>query len=323
MFDGLDADGKPTHLAADHAPTMRELMTHTAGLSYGFDPARSARQALPATREVWQSGSLAEMVARKVASLPLAYQPGAKWLYSLSMDIQGAIIERLTRPVAAASSCSTRIFEPLGMVDTAFHTPPEKRRGCATLYRWQQEPRPGPARQSADARLRHAAGPGLGGGGLVSTVADYARFAQMLLNGGELAGARIVSARGAEAADRPTTCPTGCWPAASASATSRSAPASATASTARCSPIRPGRHPGRRGDLPVGRRGRHLVLGRPGQRPALRRHDPAALRDRAAAAGDDPDADGGRDPGLKVTARTSDPRPRRRSPAVRGRACRR
>ena len=133
VFDGLDENGAAKTVPAEHAPTMRELMTHTAGLSYGFNP-QDPLDKLYQARQVWQSASLAEF-ADKVASLPLAYQPGSKWVYSLSMDVQGAIIEKLSGQTVP-EFMRTRIFEPLGMVDTAFHTPPEKRPRLATLYRW-------------------------------------------------------------------------------------------------------------------------------------------------------------------------------------------
>src|SRR5271168_2105276 len=192
VFDGLDEKGEAKTVAAEHAPTMRELMTHTAGLSYGFnqqDPLDKLYQA----KQVWQSASLA-VFADKVASLPLAYQPGSKWLYSLSMDVQGAIIEKLSGQ-SLPEFMRTRIFEPLGMVDTAFHTPPGKAARRATLYRWsprQQKLVEAPNILGADYEAPPALA--IGGGGLVSTVSDYARFAQMLLNGGELEGQRIVSA---------------------------------------------------------------------------------------------------------------------------------
>jgi CubicO group peptidase (beta-lactamase class C family) len=192
VFDGVDESGAARTVAAGHAPTMRELMTHTAGLSYGFDPQNSLDKLYQA-KQVWQSASLAQF-ADKVASLPLAYQPGSKWLYSLSMDVQGAIIEQLSGQ-SLPEFMRTRVFEPLGMADTAFHTPPDKRARRATLYRWsprQQKLIEAPNILGADYEAPPALA--IGGGGLVSTAADYARFAQMLLNGGELDGRRIVSA---------------------------------------------------------------------------------------------------------------------------------
>ncbi|HZZ89056.1 MAG TPA: serine hydrolase domain-containing protein [Caulobacteraceae bacterium] len=189
VFDGLDDAGNPKTIEPDHAPTMRELMTHTAGLSYGFNPAEPLDKLYQA-KQVWQSASLAEF-AEKVASLPLAYQPGTKWLYSLSMDVQGAIVEKLSG-LTLPEFMRTRIFEPLGMVDTAFHTPPEKAARRATLYRWS--PRQQKLVEAPNILgTEHETPPAVanGGGGLVSTVSDYARFAQMLLNGGELNGRRI------------------------------------------------------------------------------------------------------------------------------------
>jgi CubicO group peptidase (beta-lactamase class C family) len=192
VFDGLDDSGKPKTTSPDHAPTMRELMTHTAGLSYGFNP-EDPLDKLYQAKHVWQSDSLAEF-AEKVASLPLAYQPGTKWLYSMSMDVQGAIVEKLSG-LTLPEFMRTRIFEPLGMVDTAFHTPPEKAARRATLYRWS--PRRKLLLEAPNILgTEHERPPKVanGGGGLVSTVIDYARFAQMLLNGGKLDGRRICGA---------------------------------------------------------------------------------------------------------------------------------
>ena len=189
VFAGLDAKGGPRTEAPDHAPTMAELMTHTAGLSYGFNPDDPVDKLYQAAH-VWRSGSLAEMSA-KVAGLPLAYQPGSKWLYSLSMDIQGAVIERLTGQ-SLPDFMQEHLFGPLGMVDTAFHLPPQKRPRLATGYRQTSS---GLAVEKP-MLFDHEAPPALasGGGGLISTAMDYARFAQMLLHGGEFAGRRVVSA---------------------------------------------------------------------------------------------------------------------------------
>ena len=189
VFAGLDADGAARLEAAGHAPTLRELMTHTAGLSYGFDPANPVDK-LYQRAKVWGSASLAEM-SKRVAALPLAYQPGSKWLYSLSMDIQGALIERLSGR-SLPHFMQERIFGPLGMTDTALHTPPEKRHRLATLYRASKSR--GLVPVANPLMPDHEAPPALasGGGGLISTAADYARYAQMLLNNGEFAGARIV-----------------------------------------------------------------------------------------------------------------------------------
>ena len=192
VFDGVDADGGLKTVAAASPPTLRQLLTHTAGFSYGFDPNDPLDKAYQAAK-VWESDSLPQM-AEKVAGLPLAYQPGTKWKYSMSMDIQGAMIERWTGQ-SLPEFYAKRIFEPLGMVDTAFHTPPEKRARLAKLYRFsptQKKLTEAPSILGRDYETPPKLGNG--GGGLVSTAADYARFAQMLLNGGEFEGRRIVSA---------------------------------------------------------------------------------------------------------------------------------
>jgi CubicO group peptidase (beta-lactamase class C family) len=192
VYDGADANGALKTVAAQSAPTLTQLLTHTAGLSYGFDPNDPLDKAYQAAK-VWESESLEEM-ADKVAGLPLAYQPGTQWKYSMSMDVQGAMIERWTG-MSLPEFYAKRIFEPLGMGDTAFHTPPDKRPRLAKLYR--HSPTQGKLVESPTILGRDYETPpklGNGGGGLVSTAADYARFAQMLLNGGELGGRRIVSA---------------------------------------------------------------------------------------------------------------------------------
>ncbi|MFI4936409.1 MAG: serine hydrolase domain-containing protein [Caulobacterales bacterium] len=190
VFAGLDGAGAMTLEDPHHPPTLRELLTHTAGLSYGFQPDDPVDKLYQGAK-VLGSDSLAQM-ASKLAALPLAYQPGSKWQYSLSMDLQGSIIERLSGQ-SLPDFMRTRIFEPLGMVDTAFHTPPEKKSRLASLNRWTKEK--GLHTVSNPMLRDYDAPPPLasGGGGLVSTAADYARFAQMLLNGGELGGVRIVS----------------------------------------------------------------------------------------------------------------------------------
>jgi CubicO group peptidase (beta-lactamase class C family) len=193
VFAGLDADGRPVLEEPDHVPTMAELMTHMAGFAYGtaFSDPNDPVDTLYRNAQVLQSKDLAEM-AQKLAALPLAHQPGSQWRYSLSMDLQGAIIERLSGQ-SLSEFMRSRIFEPLGMVDTAFHTPADKHDRLASL-----------CFKAGDAPLAKVDNPlgddyaeppalAFGGAGLVSTAADYARYAQMLLNAGELDGTRIAS----------------------------------------------------------------------------------------------------------------------------------
>ncbi|HWA63843.1 MAG TPA: serine hydrolase domain-containing protein [Caulobacteraceae bacterium] len=190
VFAGLGGDGEILTEPAERPATMRELMTHTAGFSYGFseEPYDKAAQEIG----LWQAKGLDEFVGR-LARLPLAYQPGTKWLYSLSMDVQGAIVERLTGQ-SLAEVYQERLFGPLGMVDTGFFVPEAKRARLATLYR-SSESRGLVPLERPPFLGDNLSPPTLasGGGGLVSTLDDYARFAQMLLNRGELGGVRVVS----------------------------------------------------------------------------------------------------------------------------------
>ncbi|WP_267382900.1 MULTISPECIES: serine hydrolase domain-containing protein [unclassified Sphingomonas] len=199
VYGGEAPDGTPILIEPDHPPTMAELMTHRAGFAYGIAIGPASDRVEEMYREVGVLGAddLGDMIAR-LGTLPLAYQPGSRWRYSLAMDVQGAIVERLsgqTLPVFMEQ----RIFAPLGMTDTAFHVPPGKRNRLAKLYL-----------KTGDAPLTAIANPlrpepdavpamAMGGGGLFSTVIDYARYAQMLLDGGVLDGRRIVSAEGVRA----------------------------------------------------------------------------------------------------------------------------
>jgi CubicO group peptidase (beta-lactamase class C family) len=176
---------------AGAAPTMRQLMTHTAGFGYGFD-ANEPTDAAYLAAGVWQADDLADMM-RRLATAPLAYEPGTRWRYSLSMDVQGAIIERLTGQ-SLPDFMRERIFQPLGMADTDFLTPAAKMARLATLYRHSKTRGLVVTEQplfGKDAgRIPKIAS---GGGGLYSTIDDYARFAQMLLRGRQLGGVRILS----------------------------------------------------------------------------------------------------------------------------------
>lgn len=191
VMTGLGADGAPVVEEAGHQPTMRELMTHTAGFAYGMATSTLDADRLYQKAGVWGAADLAGMVQR-LGTVPLAWQPGSRWQYSLSMDIQGAIIERLSGQ-SLPDFFRERIFEPLGMTDTAFHIPPEKRARLATLY-FGKEGEPlavmtNPLLPEYDQPPALASG----GGGLYSTATDYARYAQMLLNGGAFGGKRLLS----------------------------------------------------------------------------------------------------------------------------------
>ena len=190
VFAGLDDAGRAITAKPDHPPTMRELMTHTAGLSYGASqaPCDQPYRGL----KIWSASSLGEF-AERVASVPLAYQPGTQWLYSLSMDIQGAIVEALSGE-RFADFLRTRIFAPLKMADTDFWVDAENAKRLATLYH-ASDKRGLVALEKPPMLGDNLSPPRIasGGGGLVSTLDDYARFAQMLLNRGTLDGVRVLS----------------------------------------------------------------------------------------------------------------------------------
>ena len=176
--------------------TIHHLLTHTSGLSYGSDESSPVdalyRQAFPRSEE----GALEKMV-EVLPTLPLWFQPGRGWRYSFSTDVLGYVVQVISgQPFDAF--LQQRIFEPLGMVDTGFYVPVEKLDRFAALYGRSEEGELGLV--DAPATGRYAKPPAFlsGGGGLVSTVRDYVRFAQMLLNGGHLDGVRLLGRKTVE-----------------------------------------------------------------------------------------------------------------------------
>ena len=127
----------------------------------------------------------------RLSTMPLLYQPGTRWVYSVSVDIQGYLVEKLSGKTFP-EFLRTRLFEPLGMVDTAFYVPAEKLSRVATIYAYDKAKGGARAGSRRDAGITSLPGLASGGGGLYSTAADYFRFAQMLLNGGEYDGRRIL-----------------------------------------------------------------------------------------------------------------------------------
>ncbi len=180
---------------ADHAMTIRELMTHTAGLAYGIGDPHPADRLYASEGVLDSSGTLEDMI-HKLAELPLRQQPGTRWSYSIAVDVQGYLVEVLSgQPFD--EFLQEQIFDPLGMVDTGFHVPSEDHGRFAQVYGYDED-RALVAPPSSDAPVgsRPFLDPATffsGGGGLVSTTMDYMRFCQMLLNGGELDGVRLLS----------------------------------------------------------------------------------------------------------------------------------
>ena len=190
VFAGVDKEGKPILVEPDHPPTMRELMSHSAGFSYGNG--NTVVDAMYKERKPLQSTNLQEMID-KLAKIPLNYQPGKGWTYSLSMDIEGYLVEKFSGQ-SLPDFMHDHIFAPLGMKDTGFFVPQEKQSRFATDY-GIKDGRLVMVPVSGQLGLDYTKQPTFpsGGGGLVSTAEDYYRLAQMLGNGGELDGKRILA----------------------------------------------------------------------------------------------------------------------------------
>lgn len=186
-------DGKPVLGAPRRPATMRELMSHTAGFGYGLsgnDPVNKAFR----DDGVLASRDLDEMM-RKVASIPLLYEPGTKWSYSVAVDIQGYMVQKLSGQ-KFGDYLKAHVTGPIGMTDTAFFVAPDRKPRFTNVYHWDREQNKLVITEERTDRGGFE-DPGRlesGGGGLVASTHDYARFCQMLLNGGEIAGKRILKA---------------------------------------------------------------------------------------------------------------------------------
>lgn len=168
--------------------TIEHLLTHTSGLSYGWNPTPVDEMYQKAN--IWASSSLQNFVT-KIGKLPLNFQPGTKWEYGVSTDIVGYLVEVISG-MPFDQFLQKRLFGPLKMEDTGFHVPKEKHNRLATVYEINKE---GELVESHSLTVDHFYQPSpyaSGGGGLVSTASDYMRFAQMLLNGGRLDGVQIL-----------------------------------------------------------------------------------------------------------------------------------
>ena len=197
VFTGVNGDGamQVEPVERGRRITMRDLMRHTAGLGYVLNPRHPVNRAIIDGR-VLDTGAPLETMIDKLVRIPLLSQPGTAWAYSISVDVQGYLVEQISgQPLGVF--LRERIFEPLGMVDTAFHVPPDK------MHRVGARHTPGPDGAlmappgGAPAPNAPLKGPS-GGGGLYGTAPDYLRFAQMLLNGGELDGVRLLAPRSVE-----------------------------------------------------------------------------------------------------------------------------
>jgi CubicO group peptidase (beta-lactamase class C family) len=184
--------------------TIRDLLTHTAGISYGTDPIVSPLYAPkglgPAAGWGWYTADKNEPICttmERLATLPFVAHPGEKWVYGYNIDILGCVVERASG-IPLDQFIRTRITQPLGMTDTFFFIPPEKRQRLVTVYMSDSTGHVRRAPEGPRGQGNYAEGPRrsfAGGAGLLSTARDYGRFLQMILNGGQLDGVRILSPR--------------------------------------------------------------------------------------------------------------------------------
>ncbi|MFT3723553.1 MAG: serine hydrolase domain-containing protein [Hyphomonadaceae bacterium] len=190
--------GKPVLADPASAPTMRQLMSHTAGFGYGLccvDPKAPNWNPVDAAfvkDGVLASANLDEMM-KKIEAIPLLYDPGTKWSYSAAVDIQGYIVQKLSGQ-KFGDYLKANVFTPLGMNDTSFFVTEASKPRFTDVYHWDKDKNAllanpvRPDRPGFDDPNRLESG----GGGLVSTTHDYARFAQMFLNKGTLGGNQVL-----------------------------------------------------------------------------------------------------------------------------------
>jgi CubicO group peptidase (beta-lactamase class C family) len=203
-----NAAGDEQLVPAKREITIRDLLRHTSGITYNWQEALGQRytDSKVATGLVQYDGTLDESV-KALAKLPLLYQPGEHWEYGLSIDVLGRLVE-VVSGMPLDQFFRTRIFEPLGMHDTYFYLPDSAAKRLTTAYtyydgkglsRFPEDPIvEGPFSYSADYPVHGPRKLYSGGAGLTSTAMDYARFCQMLLNGGQFGGKRLLSRKTVE-----------------------------------------------------------------------------------------------------------------------------
>jgi CubicO group peptidase (beta-lactamase class C family) len=178
--------------------TIHDLLRHTAGMSYNgyYEDTGDRVDKLYDEADLWPADATSQEMVRRIAELPLAYQPGQEWRYSVATDVIGHVVE-LISDMSLPQFFEEKILKPLGMEDTAFSVPPGKADRFATLY--------GTGNEGALEEIDVAIGGDYadvslysGGHGLVSTAPDYMRFAQFILNKGELDGVRLLGPRTVE-----------------------------------------------------------------------------------------------------------------------------
>ncbi|SVA84820.1 uncharacterized protein METZ01_LOCUS137674 [marine metagenome] len=195
VFVSQNDDGSWVTEPANHPMTIRELMSHTGGLLYtpplSQGPVASA-YAKAGINNLFNY-TLEESIPA-LADIPLGYQPGTQWVYSISVDVQGYLVERLSGQ-KFDEFLQERLFDPLDMAETGFFVKPENADRLARQYQPRQD---GTLARTDTGAFLNPPKFLSGGGGLTSTAGDYMRFVQMHLNGGELNGKRVLSKEAVE-----------------------------------------------------------------------------------------------------------------------------
>jgi CubicO group peptidase (beta-lactamase class C family) len=191
VYAGTGADGHPLIAPPKRRITIEDVFRHTAGFAYsGYFENTPVDQAYRAAGlDYAQLHSLAEMVT-KLSGMPLLYSPGERWVYSVAHDVQAYLVEQLSG-MPFDEYCRRVIFEPLGMHDTVFGMPEDRTQRYATAYKAGRNGALTAYTREEDPYTHFTTHP-FGGVSLASTAEDYLRFAQMLLNGGQLNGVRIL-----------------------------------------------------------------------------------------------------------------------------------
>lgn len=191
---GAGEDGIQT-VPAQRDMTIQDLLRHTAGLTYGFFGNTKVDQAYRKA-SILSNHNLEDMI-EKLGEIPLLFQPGTRWHYSVAVDVQGRLIEVLSgQPFDRF--LEERIFSPLGMKDTGFYVPKAKAERLSQVYRPDRKGGLNPIPWDDSSEYLNPPTFFSGGGGLVSTAEDYMRFCLMHLNGGELDGVRILGRKTVE-----------------------------------------------------------------------------------------------------------------------------
>lgn len=182
-----ERDGRAELVPASRPITVHDLLRHTSGLTYEWMDEGPVQKAYAEAEAGRRSRSNPEQAAL-LATLPLVAHPGAEWNYSRSTDLAGRVIEVVTG-LSLGVALRTRLFEPLGMMETGFMVPPNYQARIAEAF--PADPETGEPQALLDVAKEVAMENG--GGGLASTASDYARFLHMLLSGGQLDGVRFLS----------------------------------------------------------------------------------------------------------------------------------